>query len=90
MSVSYTHLDVYKRQIVLRSDNIALVDSKDIQQVSLLGIGAIPVQWCFNTIQLHQNLLDDRSPELLMLIQTIFVLSYMDGYVCLLYTSRCV
>ena len=50
--------------IVLRGDNIALVDGKDIKQISLLGIRFHPVQLSFNTIQAaSENLLDDRIPN---------------------------
>ena len=71
--------------IVLCRDNIPLINGKNIQQIALLSICAVSVQLSFDTVQLHQKLLDDGIPELLMLLQTIFVLSYMDGDVVRLF-----
>ena len=89
-SVSYTHLDVYKRQILLLDEPLAALDSKRKQEIlpyleRLHRELAIPVIYVSHSPDEVARLAD----HLVLLDQGKVIVSGPLNS-CLLYTSRCV
>ena len=91
--VSYTHLDVYKRQD-LRNRRRYLNARATLNE--LLSIGALPVINENDTVSVDELKLGDNDNlaaviAALVDADVLFIATDIDGfYTCLLYTSRCV
>ena len=95
--VSYTHLDVYKRQIKVRP---LVFDDHNVKCIILMGIiGAVRNIALLNILLFHQRIkiavfAQNQCPDLTIVVDDLAV--FIGGSVnvqlqgCLLYTSRCV
>ena len=86
-SVSYTHLDVYKRQIVMWF--FIMRDQNPVMEVTYI----IPVQ----VQNLNSGYIIEDAPDVVRVVlagprDTIMSMKSdnLRAYICLLYTSRCV
>ena len=81
MSVSYTHLDVYKRQVVMRGQVTEVVNG--LFPLYLSQPALLPEEW-------RQDIEAAASQTELARIVADYVAGMTDRFACLLYTSRCV
>ena len=87
MTVSYTHLDVYKRQGLMRVISILQKQYESSPDIRLIVI-------CGSNQPLYRRLKERYGERLLLVQHTSQMADYMKAcellISCLLYTSRCV